>query len=101
MTERTYVEVACDCPGGDCGHVHRRLTDRVTGYATENVTPITALEQGTIDALWDELTASLHGHNEYGPMGCALCRHREAERVSRRFPATPWKAVAPHEGERF
>ena len=56
--------------------------DRLTGYATENVVPITALDQQTIDALWDELTASLHGHDGYGKAGCSRCR---AEGTSRRM----------------
>lgn len=66
------------------------MTDDIrTGYATENVIRITAFDQATIFALWGELTATLHGHNAYGPAGCSICRRAEAERVSARFPEHP------------
>lgn len=73
--------------------------DRRTGYATENVTPITALEQSTIEALWGEVTASLHSHDASGPSGCPICR--DAERVSARFPEHSFTAVDRPEGETF
>jgi hypothetical protein len=63
------------------------MDDRLTGYATGNVTPITSMDQVTIDELWDELTARLHHHNEYGPSGCPRCRRREAELVAARMTA--------------
>jgi transposase len=45
------------------------------------------MDQVTIDELWDELTARLHHHNEYGPSGCPRCRRREAELVAARMTA--------------
>lgn len=72
----------------------RPLDDRYTGYATENVTPITALDKVSIDELWDELTARLHHHNEYGPSGCPRCRRREAEQAEARRLET-WASDDP------
>lgn len=69
--------------------------DYYTGYATENVVPVSDDEAEAM-ASWVEahLWAEHHVHNGYGWAGCARCRHREAERVSRRFPTTTYHAVA-------
>lgn len=44
--------------------------DRLTGYATENVVPITALDRETIDALWAELRKSLHPEDDERTEDC-------------------------------
>jgi hypothetical protein len=62
--------------------------DRLTGYATENVEPITALDREAIEAMWAATMPGLHQHNAYGWAGCPVCRRMAAERVSARFPAT-------------
>lgn len=68
--------------------------DRYTGYATENVTELEPEDVATLTTLYHALIP----HSEYGTPGCALCRHLEAHRVSKRFPETPFRAVVETHG---
>lgn len=60
--------------------------DARTGYATENVINITALDKANLDALLAELPRTQHEHGPYGWRGCTSCRHLYAEAVAERFP---------------